>query len=287
MKPILEAISVGANSSIKVETYDNNTFCESTGWHVHPEFELVFVRNGSGCLNIGSKKHTYTDGTLVFLGGNIPHADFGNKDYSDNLEVVVQFKKEFLEEKLKVFPELNGIKKMVESSRQALVFDTPTKKSLWGQFEQFDRLDNQGKLLNLLNILDFLSKFGVCTPLFDALTLSEFRKDEIGRLEEIFEYVNNHYQKNISISVISSQLALTPNSFCRFFKKMTKRRFMDFVNEFRISKAVEFFNENNTVIAEVMYNSGFNDASYFTKQFKKYQGLTPSQYLKQRYRPPA
>ncbi len=285
MKPMLESINVAKNSSLKVAVYKNNSYCESTGWHVHPEFELVYIKNGSGSLHIGSKKKYYSQGTLVFLAGNIPHADFGNKDHQDNVEIVIQFKKEFLEEKLRVFPELDSIKKLIEKSRQVLIFDTKTKDSLWNHFKKFNLLDNQGKLINLLAILDQLSKSGVYDSLFRTISLTEFKKDDIRRLEETFEYVNANYHQNISVPEISSQLGFTPNSFCRFFKKLTKRRFLDFVNEYRIAKAVELFNENNTVIAEVMYSSGFNDASYFTKQFKKYQSTTPSAYLKQRYKP--
>lgn len=285
MKPILEAINQKTGASLKVESYDNSSYCVSAGWHIHPEFELVFVKNGNGCLNIGSKKMPYSNGTLVFLGGNIPHADFGNKDIDDNLEVVVQFRKEFLADKLKVFPELSGIKNLIQKSSQVIVFDSDTKDALWDYFKQFDSLDNQGKLINLLFILDYLSRYGEYVCLFDSFPINKYKKTEIDRLEEVFEYVNNNYSKIISVTHISGQLGYTTNSFCRFFKKMTNRRFIDFVNEYRIEKAVEAFNENNTMITEVMYKSGFNDPSYFTKQFKKYQGITPSVFLKSKYGP--
>ena len=283
MKPILEAINLQTDASLKVKSYDNSSYCKSAGWHIHPEYELVFVKNGDGCLHIGSKKLNYANGTLVFLGGNIPHSDFGNKDFDDNLEVVVQFRKEFLVDKLKVFPELSRIKDLIQKSPRVMVFDSETKDAVWDHFKQFDALDNQGKLINLLSILDYLSNNGTHQCLFDAYIVNKYKKNEINRLEEIFEYVNSNYSKDISATHISGQLGYTVNSFCRFFKKMTHRRFMDFVNAYRIEKAVEAFNENNTIIAEVMYNTGFNDPSYFTKQFKKYQGVTPSVYLKSKY----
>ncbi|WP_103866295.1 AraC family transcriptional regulator [Aquimarina sp. I32.4] len=56
---------------------------------------------------------------------------------------------------------------------------------------------------------------------------------------------------------------------------------MDFVNEFRIKKAQEYFEYNDSAISEVMYQCGFNDPSYFSRQFKKYTGITPSIYIKQ------
>ncbi|AWX45376.1 putative HTH-type transcriptional regulator YdeC [Flagellimonas maritima] len=283
MKPMLEAINVATNTSFKIETYSATSYCESTGWHIHPEFELVYVKNGSGQLHIGSKKRQYTNGVLVLLGGNIPHADFGNKDFKDNLEVVVQFKKDFLEERLKAFPELEGVKQLIEKSRHVLIFDEETKNIVSDKFENFHNLENQGKLVNLLSIFDYLSTYGVSRNLFDTIPLNKYRKDEIWRLEQAFEYVNGNYNKIISVMEISAKLGLTPNSFCRFFKKMTHRNFIDFVNEFRIEKAIEHFNANNTVIAEAMYKSGFNDPSYFTRQFKRYQGITPTNYLKLKY----
>ena len=113
--------------------------------------------------------------------------------------------------------------------------------------------------------------------------LDKFKRDDILRLEMVFDYINNQYTQHISVEKIADKLGFTPNSFCRFFKKMTQKKFIGFVNEFRIQKAVELFNASNSSVSEVMFQSGFNDASYFTRQFKKHQGITPSEYVKVRY----
>lgn len=280
MKPIFESINHSANTSLKIETYGKKDYCQSAGWHIHPEIEMVYIKNGNGQLHIGNKKRTYTNGVLVFLDGNIPHADFGNKDHTDGLEVVIQFKKEFLEEKLKVFPELATIKTLIKKSKHVLIFNPTTHRMVSKDFEKFYRMDDQRKLIHLLSILDVLSKKGIYETIFDHIALDEFRKDEVHRLEEIFNYVNNNYDSHISVAEIASKIGLTPNSFSRFFKKMTNRRFIDFVNEYRTGISAELLNEGTLPMIEVMYRSGFNDASYFSKQFKKYQGTTPSYYLK-------
>ncbi|WP_422859234.1 AraC family transcriptional regulator [Flagellimonas sp. S174] len=283
MKPMLETINVTSDASFKVETYRSADNCAMAGWHIHPEYELVFVKNGKGLLHIDSTKTSYNDGTLVFLAGDIPHADFGNRENADNVEIVIQFKQEFLDEKLKVFPELRAIKKLVEKSKHILIFDQCVKKRLEKKFKKFRNLDNQGKLINLLSILHNLSQETSYQRLRQSFPLESFKRDDILRLEQAFEYVNNQYSQNVSVEEISKQLGYTPNSFCRFFKKMTNKRFIGFVNEFRTQKAIELFNEANSSISDVMFRSGFNDASYFSKQFKKYQGTTPSEYVKARY----
>ncbi len=78
---------------------------------------------------------------------------------------------------------------------------------------------------------------------------------------------------------MAAKVGLTPNSFSRFFKKMTNRTFVDFLNELRIEKAVDKMTEAGVTISEVMYFCGFNSPSYFAKQFFKFRNMTPSAYL--------
>ncbi|MEM8510415.1 MAG: AraC family transcriptional regulator [Bacteroidota bacterium] len=280
MKPIYESILPGANASFKVQSYAAEDSCEAAGWHIHPEYEIVYVKNGAGVLKIGNKTHAYQNGVLVFLGGNIPHSDLGNYEKSNSLEVVVQFSKEFVNEKLCNFPELVGIIHLIEQSKQVLVFDNSIKSNLSERFERFSLLDNQGKLINLLDILNYLSvNKNRCTRLSSGVS-NEFREKETYRLKKIFEHINKNYQEPIVLNDIAAKVGLTPNSFSRFFKKMTNRRFIDFVNEFKIIKAVEAMNQGSVTIKEIMHISGFNSPSYFAKQFMKYQQTTPSDYLK-------
>ena len=122
MKPIYENINIAIDSSLKVATYRHGETCELSNWHIHPEYELVYVKNGSGKLRIGNKTDYYEDGVLVFLGPDIPHIDFSNKDYPDNLEVVIQFGRDFVDEKLSIFPEFREIKTLMNNSRGVLLF---------------------------------------------------------------------------------------------------------------------------------------------------------------------
>ncbi|WP_350287947.1 AraC family transcriptional regulator [uncultured Croceitalea sp.] len=281
MKPIYESIVPYSNTSFKVQSYEATSSCESAGWHIHPEYEIVYVKNGSGVLRIGNKTHIYNDGTLVFLGGNIPHSDFGNTDFKNSKEVVIQFSKEFVDEKLKLFAEFQSINNLIEISKYVLLFDDAVKTQLSQDFERFSELDNQGKLINLLSILNQLSITTNFQKLMHLGPAHEFREKESYRLKNIFEHINNNYNQKIVVQDIAPKVGLTPNSFSRFFKKMTNRTFIDFLNEFRISKAVDILSERGTTISEVMFRSGFSSPSYFSKQFIKYQGVTPSTYQKQ------
>ncbi len=285
MNPIYENIHLGINSSIKVATFTHSETCETTNWHIHPEYEIVYVRNGKGELRIDATTTLYEDGVLLFLGPNIPHADFGNKDFKDNYEVVIQFNKNFVEEKLTVFPEFRKLKKLIQTSHSVLVFNSTIKDGLTSLFEEFETDSNTKKLINLIAILERLSNTNQYKTMLSDKNITSRKTADVNRLEMIFQFVNEHYKEKIDVEKLAKHIGLTKNSFCRFFKKMTQKTFVQFVNEFRIGKAVEIFSENQISISEVMYMCGFNDPSYFTKQFKKYQQKTPSEYLLQTREP--
>jgi len=279
MKPIFENIDVAIDSSLKIETYTHGQGCELANWHIHPEYEMVYVKNGNGVLQIDGKVLNYYNGVLLFLGPNIPHADFGNKDHKDNLEVVIQFGKEFLEEKLNVFPEFKRIKRLIRDSRGVILFDQKIKKRLEQDFEELQEIGNTQRLIQFISILEKLSIHGQYSLILGQKKVNSFKSQDVERLEHIFEYVNENYSEKISIERLATLVRLTPNSFCRFFKRMTNQTFVQFLNEFRTRKAMEFFDQSKLSVSEVMYKCGFNDPSYFTRQFRKHQGLKPSTYL--------
>ena len=63
--------------------------------------------------------------------------------------------------------------------------------------------------------------------------------------------------------------------FCRLFKKNFLVSPIKFLNEMRIERAKELFEENNMTIAEVASKVGFNDISYFNKTYKEIMGYSP------------
>ena len=62
------------------------------------------------------------------------------------------------------------------------------------------------------------------------------------------------------------------------FKKVTGMTFTEYLNRFRIQKAVEILNDENTSSPEVGYLCGFSTPKYFRDVFRKYVGCTPKEY---------
>jgi len=94
----------------------------------------------------------------------------------------------------------------------------------------------------------------------------------------IFNFVKDHFQEQISLQHVAEMSSMTVPSFCRYFKKITKKTFTHFVNEYRVVHASKLLAEKQTSIANISYESGFNNFSHFNKLFKEFTGKSASEY---------
>ena len=281
MKIAFENIYLEQSKSLKIETYEGEDICHKINWHLHPEYEIVFIKNGKGKILINTYHSSYEDGLLIFLGPNIPHMPFGNSDFKDNAEVVIQFKKEFIEERMSLFPEFQSLNSFMKSIDKGIIFSNEIHRKLTKSFLDFKSQNSLEKLLNFIQILHQLSISTNHINLNGKIKKLQIKSQALDRISLVYEYVNNYYHTPIKSEAIANQLGLTPNSFSRLFKLSTNRGFIDFLNEFRIHKAMELLENDHLQIAEIMYKCGYNDPSYFTKQFKRYSSISPSKYRAQ------
>ena len=278
MKVSFERIIPNEKSSFR--TLHNNSPISEFKWeyHYHPEIELVCVTSGSGTRHVGYHKSNYTNGDLVLIGSNIPHSGFGLNSVDPHEEIVLQFKEEILQ-----FPqqesEARSIKELLERSQYGILYSTDTKKALLPRLRQMLEYEGYKRYLLLLEILFELSTCEDYELLNKEIMPYTIISKNKTRLENIFTYVEHHYDKEIDIQDVAKLANLTLPAFCNFFKKATQITFTEFVNRFRISKACLLITQDKT-ISECSYSCGFNNVTYFNRMFKKYTDKTPSEFIK-------
>jgi len=88
------------------------------------------------------------------------------------------------------------------------------------------------------------------------------------------------YDKPITLEDVAKQAHMTPQAFCRYFKKHTLHTFVSFLNEVRINEACKKLTDGNyDSIATVAYNCGFNSITNFNRVFKSVTRKSPSEYV--------
>lgn len=96
------------------------------------------------------------------------------------------------------------------------------------------------------------------------------------RFKPLLEYLDSHYDEKISIEFAAKFVNLNPYHFCKTFKKLTGRTFIDYVNLCRVNEAERLLLETDATVTEIAGKVGCDNPNYFTKLYKQYKGITPS-----------
>ncbi len=97
-------------------------------------------------------------------------------------------------------------------------------------------------------------------------------------IREAITYLKSHYQKDINIKEVACYLHISESYLSRLFKNELNHTFGDYLTNFRIKKAIELLKDKTVKIYEVSCLVGYDDSRYFSVLFKKYVGLTPTEF---------
>lgn len=277
-KASVEEILPDQGSSFAYKVYRSDAGCPAVLWHIHPEFELVYIKNGNGNCHVGKHFSRYEDGLLIFLGPNLPHFSFSNRESSPHIEVVLQIKEEMMMQIFGHAPEFAPIRQLFERSRQGLVFGDQVKHFIGEKLMALEQLPPLQRLLHLTTILEELSQTNCYSALEAGGPVFELKSNDRKKVDLVTEYVEKHYLEEIRLEDIASIIHMTVPAFCRFFKRVTQRTFITYLNEVRLSHACGLLLQRQTNISEVAYASGFGNVSHFHRLFKEAMGQTPRSY---------
>lgn len=280
MKAEYEIIHPDAGSSFRI--LNDRVRAEQYKWeyHYHPEYEIVCVLEGSGTRHVGAHISNYKEGDLVFMGPNLPHAGFGLNSHGIHEEIVIQIKEDVFTQSIITRPEMAAINGLLERSKHGICFLNATKESATKKLIHLIKLPPFEKYLEFLSVLQIMATSTEFKLLNNSPAISSSLVKKNIRVQNIFNYVEQHYSEEIDIRKVAAVANLSVPSFCNYFKKMMNSTFTDFVNQYRIRKACLLLSQEKT-IAEACFETGFNNVPYFNKVFKTIMNKTPSEYKKE------
>jgi len=122
----------------------------------------------------------------------------------------------------------------------------------------------------------YIQKIG--DKLFTILRKSKGDSSSKYSVNQALDYIENNYNKELSLKKVSKKVGLSLYYFSHLFKEEVGVSFVTYLNKFRIKKAKEFLVNSKMNIAEISFEVGYNDPNYFTRVFKEYEDLTPSEF---------
>ena len=91
-------------------------------------------------------------------------------------------------------------------------------------------------------------------------------------------FLLEHYQEDITLGRVAQELKISPGYFSRLFKAEIGIPFKNYLIKIRMEQAKQLLRQSDHTIAEVAAAVGFPDPNYFSEAFRKYEGVSPSQY---------
>ena len=99
-------------------------------------------------------------------------------------------------------------------------------------------------------------------------------------IEMVIQYMNNHYQKNITIDDLATVMHRSNSAFMRIFKQETGVSPVEFLIQIRLERARKLLLVTEQSITDIAFNCGFNSSSHFATTFLKKYNINPRNYKK-------
>lgn len=248
--------------------------------HQHEEIQISFIKKGSGSLLLGDTVTSFTAGDFFVLGSNVPHVfkSTGAKNTPSHM-LTVFFKRDSFGADFFDTEELKSLTSFFENASLGFKVDHPSEvlKTTFQKIFKVEKFERFLLFLQLLKVLNEIPK-----QLLSSYPIQKKFNDLEGqRMGNIYSYTLNHFREKITLEEIASEAAMTPQAFCRYFKKRTRKTYIEFLNEIRIEEACSLLKNNSEMsITEISERSGFSNISNFHRKFKQQKGMRPLQYQK-------
>ena len=254
--------------------------------HQHPEVQITLIYKGEGKIIVGDYIGQFKPGDIYLIGPNLPHVfrndpKYYDPDSAENVHSISvffvwsSFGQQFLN-----LPESTHLSEFSRISETGLKIVNETRDKVVTILEKMFQVEGMERLILLLQLLDILSTSTDIQHLASSGVYSDFNELDGKRLDAVYRFTMSEYHRKINLREVATVASMTENSFCRYFKRRTRKSYIDFLNEIRIGQACKLLQQDDYSISQVCFEVGFSNLSNFNRKFKEINGCTPSDFRK-------
>jgi AraC-like DNA-binding protein len=285
VKPLLLKVPKGLQKSFSIR--QDVVLYFYNRWHYHPELELIHIEQGSGTQFVGDNIQNFQSGDLLLIGPNLPHYWRCDEKYFQRESklyaqaTVVHFSEEIFGKAFLELPENKAISELLFKAKLGMKLSGEGTEKVKELLRNLLNQTSGNPVISLLQILEMLAHCPEVKLLSNTQYQHEYDQYDTDRINQIYQYSISHFQKKISIEEISEVANISPHSFCRYFKSRSRKTYSQFLLELRIGHACKLLSETKLPVAQVCFESGFNNFANFNKYFKVHTGKSPLLYQKE------
>ena len=251
-------------------------------FHYHPYHELCLRTGTKGERLVGNTITPYGETDLVLLGPNLPHtwASHSGTNGNNVENYVIHFSTESLGVEMLSKPELRHIRIMLDRAQQGICFSKDHVDAISDEVRKLPDLSPAQRFVSMVSILDRLASHDGHTFLVNKEYEITWSENDSVLFQRALDYIWANHTNQFNRQDIARHVGLSVSTFSRFFKRMTGKTLVSYVNELKIRRASELLLSRTDSILDISFMVGYQNCSYFNKQFKATTGMTPVEYRK-------
>ncbi|MGL5233313.1 MAG: AraC family transcriptional regulator [Empedobacter falsenii] len=255
-------------------------------FHRHDDTQIMWIVKGHGTLAIEQNLLNFQDGDIFYLGANQAHVF--KADFKKNEKHKVHAISIFFDPYKKIsgildLPEFGELKDFISNSEVGFQVAQDLKTEISDKIKALQKLKGIEQILCFVEILNklMLNK-AQHIPLSAGKNQANHISDNDKRIIDAQSYIKKNFtQQKLTLNDIAEQACLTPQAFCRSFKKRTGITYIQYLNELRVQRACKLLTSSAmSSISSVAFNSGFNSLTNFNRVFRSVMKSSPKEYLK-------
>ena len=243
--------------------------------HWHPELEILHVRRGRLRLLLSDVSYDLSAGDVMVLPGGAIHS--GEPEECSYTCVLVN---------LRQLPGLGNdcidlCRQILDGSLQLNCHPATggVQARLCQQMLEFSLEKGPGYPFTIQGLIFCFFGRMLDTGLFTRIHREKRPAGSLAdRIRPAIAYIEQNYNRNIRVADLAAQTGLSQNYFCRCFRLATGSVPLDYLTNYRMTKAKYALCNTNLSVTDVAMECGYNEASHFIRIFHKYVGMTPLQF---------
>jgi AraC-like DNA-binding protein len=253
--------------------------------HQHPEIQIMLIEAGEGTLIAGDYVGRFQPGEIYVIGGGQPHVFRCDQAYYTKRLMArstsLYFNEKYFGKELWSSNELNAVRDFAELSRRGLQLPADVAVPMVACIHQIANQEGLPRLIAFFTLLHLLTTSPDQRKL--SLLPGKLLENEEGRMNTILEFSFRESHRKIYLEEVAQLANLSVEAFCRYFKIHTRKTYINFLNEVRVSHACQLLIQRDLSVDQICYTSGFSNVSHFNRTFKKITGKTPLGFRGQVY----
>ncbi|MFD2117711.1 AraC family transcriptional regulator [Paenibacillus yanchengensis] len=256
-------------------------------WHEHMEF--IRMETGTAIFYIDSKPYPLQPGEVLLLPGGSLHVGYAQSEgiiIYDSLVFNSSLFGDWLHDPIHaqmLAPFIEGILHFPVAVSLDTIWDHQFHEALLHILNELTEVKEGYQLIvktTLYGLLVQLARNYRTSNHHQQTHLSSYYFANRERFKQLLHYVEQHYHHKLTVNYAATIVNLDPFHFCKQFKKLTGRTFIEYVNMCRVNEAERLLLDSEYAIYEIASLVGCDNANYFSKLYKQYKGVTPSQVRK-------